>query len=201
MCCDTDLDEGDSPRDAELARLDLSNAAHFGDLPALFDALQRLPPMSRRASMSEALEASIDAGTLECARALVEAGADPNRGNPSPLTEALTLEDRDWLELFLEFGGLLDSEQVHSLLRMGDEPKVLERAIDIGFDVNYESRCLGQRALHVAAMYGYRDTVAVLLRSGAIDAVDSNGNTAARLAAVNQNHWLAEQIRLAKVSG
>ena len=128
-----------------------------------------------RSALQEACSLVDNRGALDCARLLIEAGADVNTTDKymsTPLTFA-------------------------SMLQKGTP--LVQMLIDAGANVNHSiaEGCYfsGDTALHSAAYYGIRETVTALLRAGAhVDAKSCTGKTALCYAALSKEHVIVMEL-------
>jgi ankyrin repeat protein len=75
-----------------------------------------------------ALTEALRAGKTDAARILIEAGADPNLGDP--IIEAVSLEDLDFVRLLVDRGACLD--RIYSLEEMQGPFNLIEYAVTFG---------------------------------------------------------------------
>ncbi|CBI25437.3 unnamed protein product, partial [Vitis vinifera] len=126
-----------------------------------------------------ALHLAVSKGNIQCARTLVEAGADPtitagHRGR-SPLDIARDKGHKEIVEI-LEQG-----ETVLTTARRG-ELKPLELLLQRGASINHRDQ-YGLTALHVAAIKGHKDVALLLIRFGlGLECQDSEGHAPLHLA-------------------
>ncbi|XP_031549219.1 myotrophin-like [Actinia tenebrosa] len=89
------------------------------------------------------------------------------------------------------------TEEIRWALQNGDMDKVNE-LFSKGFDANKEMGLQGRRPLHIAADYGQKDVLALLLQKGAdINAEDRNGITPL-LATIWEGHYDCAEFLLEK---
>ncbi|KAJ8769478.1 hypothetical protein K2173_002968 [Erythroxylum novogranatense] len=158
-----------------------------------------------------ALHLAISKGNIECARALVESGADKDarsRDGRTALYMAAANGDHRMVEMLVEMGadptiqddrgcsaldaardegrdGILEllerGEQVLMAARRGDL-RCLETLLRSGANVNYRDQ-YGLTALHAAAIKGHRDVVSMLVEYGLdLECSDNEGHTPLHLA-------------------
>jgi uncharacterized protein len=156
------------------------------------------------------LDVAVVNGNLQCAKALVAAGADVNYSNFGSLTSlhmAIMARDPAVVQFLLDhgatavvntvipticfYGGCCASTVALMLCSTADTVKQLLAA---GADV-HATNTAGDTCLHVAARHNYKAPVlCLLIKAGAdLQAVNSSGKTAAQLAH-NRGNVLIEQL-------
>jgi uncharacterized protein len=196
------------------------DAAFWGDLPKLQELLERDAALARAASAGDHYEAGVTAlhlavcgGHLEAARALVAAGADVNAiaKDGSPLSVAVWEGHLGVIEFLLAHcadpraAAANGETALHAAAYKGNV-EAGTRLIAHGAEVNGRTTTgttdmfitsppvCGESPLHLAAAYGHREFVQLLLQSGARkDLRDHTGQTPAHWAA---RHHQNELIRL-----
>jgi ankyrin repeat protein len=126
-------------------------------------------------------------GHLEIMRALLEAGADPNKEsayhNSSSIADASTMGHLEGVELLLRFGARPDGSHehkkpaLHEAARVGN-PDIVALLLKNGVDCNRRDS-VGWTALHCAASGGHLPVLELLVQAGAdLDAQTTQGDFA-----------------------
>lgn len=186
--------------DEELAR-----AIARGDEAGVRDALtDRADPDGADEAGTPFLQCALDVGREVIVRALLEAGADPNLvtdlGEPI-VADPVRREDEWAVRLLVEFGArleTLDNEHgsvLHRVISSRDRPPFATVLLDLNVPVNQANRH-GWTPLHLAAAYGYKGSIRLLLDRGADKTARTlHGLTPADIAANNGFSHLAEVLR------
>jgi ankyrin repeat protein len=139
--------------------------------------------------LTKALSSVAPACTVDCVRAMVEAGAGPNRRarRGVPLAIALNLERSDLVEVLLSLGADLRAKTekgrtiLHEIIR-DLRPCRIRAIVRLGVDPNAQDND-GVSPLHVAVAAGRAENARALIEVGALpSARDSRGRTPLHLA-------------------
>jgi ankyrin repeat protein len=158
------------------------------------------------------LLAAVQAGNVQCAQALIDAGADVNQmcltavPGCSNIAEAVDAELEQMMTaqvaiaertqaLAAKYSTAAHSDKLQPLLMAASTPAVVKLLLAAGASVHATTAAGGRTCLHVAAAAGYPAAVLCLLIKAGVDisAVDSEGETAAELAHA-AGHTLAESL-------
>ncbi len=156
-------------RDAEIALLVAIEGEHTGMALALIDA--GAPPSATTSHGHTALEWARRAGKqrIRIIEALLEAGADPDRGRVPPLVGAAYAQDREVVAILLAAGAdpNVTSGHEHNTALVGAAVKgnvaLIQMLLDAGADPGQRNRS-GSTAADIARMRG-KDEAAALLEA------------------------------------
>lgn len=141
-------------------------------------------------------------GSLELAKVLLEAGANPNDGVTLPIAASAGADGIDALELLHAHGADVNqpwatdgTSALHAVLGWTSGIAGVRWLLEHGARVNDVFGPLAETALHVAARRCGADMIDLLVRHGAvIDARRADGRTAYALAAKSGNRAAAEAL-------
>lgn len=178
---------------------DISHASLHGDIDEVKQIIDNGVDLSIDDECNTALFDAIESNKFDIADILLKNGADINR--PHPLINSLPIElaienmKSDWVKFLLKNNAVVDDQILLKLIPMGDSPDRIRLALSTGINPNIISEDWRRSPLHLACMYGYIETVKVLIEAGAIlSKQDKNGSFPLDLAKVNKHDELVEYI-------
>ncbi len=146
-----------------------------------------------------ALHDALSRQNMRLSRLLLENGADPNRTASTfsvPLLVAIESGQPELSRLLLENGARPELVSWSDIVPSGDDPGQIRSALDARMDPNDSDSEHGRTALHLAAMYGYVESLEVLLQAGSDPTRhDAEGNTPLDLAIRNHRQDVAERLQ------
>lgn len=139
---------------------------------------------------------AVEAGDHAAARALLDAGANPDFDSYGLriIDVAIRRMDAAMVLLLREFGAVIDppEEDRRRMHRAASDPWLLELLLSLGFDPDVRDKD-GWTPLHFAAAYGVTASASLLLAAGADPEPRTlAGKTPADIAAANGRRWPLE---------
>jgi len=123
------------------------------------------------------------ADQIEMAKLLIAAGADVNARLRETGMTPLFFADRELAEVLVEAGADIHAKSLTGFtpvqwLSYWNAYETVAYLLSQGAEVSYQGSSEGKSALHIAAQFGYVETVKVLLKAGAdVNLKDKNGET------------------------
>lgn len=179
---------------------ELSEACSDEDIERVEQLLAQGADPKNTSDCNTALHDALTRQNSKLTRLLLEHGADPNRTTSTssrlPLLVAIESGQAELSSLLLEHGARPEQVSWLDILAPGDQPEQVRAALEAGMDPNRPDPEHGTTALHLAAMYGYVDSLDVLLQVGADPSRhDASGSIPLDLAIRNNHQDAAQRLQ------
>lgn len=198
VCMNTSYDHNEKKILSEL-----SLASIRGEELKVYELLKNSVDLNSKSHCNTALFDAIRYEHPSIVRILLVHGANVNRTNPdddlSPIETAFEHPNQEIIEALVKSGANIGTISPTAIARVSDSPETFIILKNIGADLNAQDPESKRTALHESSMYGYLNTVKLLIKYGAdITIKDRWGNTAYDLALKNQHLTLIELLSAAE---
>ena len=188
-----------SSEETRCLECELSEACLEEDLERVEQLLASGADPGNPSDCNTALHGALRGRNSGLVRLLLEHGADPNRATSTssvPLLVAIESGRPELSQLLLAHGARPEGVSWWDIIPPGDDAEAVRSALAARMDPNRSDPKHGTAALHLAAMYGYVDCLAELLRGGADPTRrDAEGRTPLDRAVQNHHLDVVERLR------
>ena len=189
----------------ECLECELSLASINGDENIVSELLTKNVDVNSKSPCNTALFDAIRNEHPNIVKMLIENGADVNQPNPddgsTPLDSAFEHPNHEIIETLVKAGANTAAISPVEIARRSDSPETFKILGNIEVNLNFQESDSKRTALHECAMYGYINSLKVLLGSGAdVTIADAWGNTASNLARTNKHFEILELLDAAEKS-